>query len=501
MDNSAVGRNKKNISWTPLMDRYFINLMIKEVQRGAKVDNAFVKNGWSRMERLFQQKFGTIYNKDCMRNRLKTLKKQYNIIKSLCEQSWIVWNHESQMIVVNDETAWEAYIKDHPEAQNYRHKQMAYYEDLCVAFSRIPVDGKVNSVGNSSGAKTIMCEEEALEAATDLQSSPVSDAHEYLLDDGHGSQSSKSGSEGTESPATTSHDRKKMYWTPVMDHYFISLMVEEVRKGTKVDNTFNKHGWNRMERAFQQRFGTHFHRDYLRNRLKTLRKQYNVIKSACEHRGFGWNRETQMITATDESLWDEYTKEHPEARPYKDKPLPFFEELCAVFSRTVADGRYSIAGASFRNKDGIPSMDGMEAAVDPLSSPISTGHEHAANGLQDSSDSGEDKDIRSKRRKRRSMTPHSLDHSRKSQIAGDDVVKALRQMAAAVNSLANAFKEVKNSQLVEKYMSALSEIPGMDPDLFLAACDLLEDEKKAKTFLALNVELRKRWLMKKLRPF
>lgn len=194
-------------------------------------------------------------------------------------------------------------------------------------------------------------------------------------------------------------------------------------------------------------------------------------------------------------------QEHPEARPYKDKPLPFFEELCAVFSRTVADGRYSIAGASFRNKDGIPSMDGMEAAVDPLSSPISTGHEHAANGLQDSSDSGEDKDIRSKRRKRRSMTPHSLDHSRKSQIAGDDVVKALRQMAAAVNSLANAFKEVKNSQLVEKYMSALSEIPGMDPDLFLAACDLLEDEKKAKTFLALNVELRKRWLMKKLRPF
>ncbi|KAF3776902.1 L10-interacting MYB domain-containing protein [Nymphaea thermarum] len=111
MEGPAVGRNRKNISWTPLMDDYFINLMVKEVHRGTKVENSFAKHGWSHMERLFQQKFGALYNKDCMKNRVKTLKKQYNAIKSLCEQSGIVWNHESQMLVVNDEATWEAYSK------------------------------------------------------------------------------------------------------------------------------------------------------------------------------------------------------------------------------------------------------------------------------------------------------------------------------------------------------------------------------------------------------
>ncbi|CAG7894083.1 unnamed protein product [Brassica rapa] len=40
----------------------------------------------------------------------------------------------------------------------------------------------------------------------------------------------------------------------------------------------------------------------------------------------------------------------------------------------------------------------------------------------------------------------------------------------------------------------------MDEELILDACDLLEDDLKAKTFLALNVKLRKKWLLRKLRP-
>ncbi|KAF3773090.1 L10-interacting MYB domain-containing protein [Nymphaea thermarum] len=300
------------------------------------------------------------------------------------------------------------------------------------------------------------------------------------------------GSEGTESPVTN-RDRKKLNWTPLMDRYFISLMVEEVHRGTRNDDSFSMHGWNRIEREFQKRFGIHFHRDSMRVRLEILRKQFNCMKTLSEERGFVWNHDMQMITASDESLWDDYTKVHPEAREYKGTKIPHYEDLCSIFSPLIVNGRYNTTGADLHRKEIVLAMEAVRAAGHPLSSLISSGRGHHANGVQDSSELAEDKGISNKRRKHLSVTPPSLDCSRKSYAVTCGVVKALHQMAAAVNGLASAFKEVKNCQLVEKYISALSEIPGMDPDLFLAACDLLEDERKARTFLALNMDLRKRW--------
>lgn len=78
------------------------------------------------------------------------------------------------------------------------------------------------------------------------------------------------------------------------------------------------------------------------------------------------------------------------------------------------------------------------------------------------------------------------------------IKEALSEMASAVKALVNK-KEKNNNKSFENALSALQAMPDIDDELVMEACDLLEDERKTEIFLALNVSLRKKWLLRKLR--
>ena len=94
------------------MDRYYIDLMIEQVSRGHKVDEAFNEQAWAHMVTSFNDKFGLHCDKYFLENRYMFFMKQYNNISDLLSYSEFAWN-EAQQTVTAEDHIWEAYVKVH----------------------------------------------------------------------------------------------------------------------------------------------------------------------------------------------------------------------------------------------------------------------------------------------------------------------------------------------------------------------------------------------------
>lgn len=101
--------------------------------------------------------------------------------------------------------------------------------------------------------------------------------------------------------------RSRTYWQPPMDRYFIDCMLEQVQKGNRIDGVFRKEAWIEMIASFNAKFGFSYDVEILKNRYKTLRRQYNVIKNLLDLNGFVWDDARQMVTA-DDYVWQDYVK-------------------------------------------------------------------------------------------------------------------------------------------------------------------------------------------------
>ncbi|KAK7830407.1 l10-interacting myb domain-containing protein, partial [Quercus suber] len=137
--------------------------------------------------------------------------------------------------------------------------------------------------------------------------------------------------------APSSNERGRTDWTPAMDQFFIELMLDQVKRGNKTENTFNKQAWNDMLASFNEKFGPQHGKRVLRHRYKKLWKYYSDITILLKQNGFSWD-ETQQMVAADDDVWDAYLKAHPHARTYRTKTLPNYYDLLLIYGSQIDNG-------------------------------------------------------------------------------------------------------------------------------------------------------------------
>ncbi|CAM8961541.1 unnamed protein product [Rhodiola kirilowii] len=426
--------------WTPPMDRYLIDLLLEQVHKGNKLGQTFITKAWINMITLFNARFGTSHDKDVLKNRFKHFKRQFNEIKLLLQQTGFSWDDTREMVVAEDDI-WDAYTKEHPDARAYRVKTIPGYHKLLIIFGQENYARAYNRL------------------ACNLDSNFFSDQ--------------LTGGEKNDHCSRT--DVSDLNWTEEVNSYFISLLIEQVHVGNN-DNNSNGTLWTSMALLLNQRFGLNLDSSMLEARYVLMMKQHQEITELLNHEGFAWD-ETQNIIVGENTAWEDYSKEHPNVTMYRNRMLGDYPSLCLIFG----SGNSYVGGFNFNNLEieiddsalGVE-LDGICTSLEPREVNVY--------------------------KKRPASTPLRKASPRKARKNNNDTKQGapLGIMEAGAPTITNS--QPQQQLPIESAINALQAIPDIDDELLLDACDLMEDETKAKTFLALDAGLRKKWLLRKLRP-
>ncbi|XWS58224.1 hypothetical protein CRYUN_Cryun08bG0016300 [Craigia yunnanensis] len=301
--NAPMSSDGTRTNWTPTMERYFIDLMLDQMHRGNRLGHTFNKQAWTDMLSIFNAKFGCKYDRDTLKSHFTNLWKQYNDVKNLLEQNEFSWD-DIRKSVVAPPHGWNAYVKGQPDAQMYRNRPLMNFNDLCLIFAYTQADGRYSR-----------------------------SSHDIDFDDDAQGVNFGVGS----TIPTASDEQPKIEWTSAMDQYFIELMLDNLRKGNKSKNTFNKQAWNDMLGSFNTKFCFQYGKCFLRRRYRKLLKHYSDVQSLLLQNGFSWDYKQQMIVA-DDLVWDNYIKAHPDAHTYRKKKILNYQDLRLIYGNASYNG-------------------------------------------------------------------------------------------------------------------------------------------------------------------
>ncbi|KAL5099584.1 hypothetical protein RYX36_003911 [Vicia faba] len=255
-------------------------------------------------------------------------------------------------------------------------------------------------------------------------------------------------------------EQSRAKWTTSLTKILADLMVDQVHKGHKQNNSFNKKAWKHICDGFYNKTGLKWDRDQLKNRHSVLRRQYAIVKSILDQGEFVWDEATGSIRADDE-IWAEYIKNHPDAEPLKSGGCPIFKELCTIFSEPTTNGK----------------------------------HEFLATPEESSSESDDEEDS-NYHPTVQTTTPTATCNSRKRGRKGvdDAIAEAILEMASASKMRATAIEKRNSKYSIADCIKELDLMQGVDQRIYFAALDVFNKPNAREIFLSLKKNKRLPWL-------
>eukprot|EP00268_Persea_americana_P036954 TRINITY_DN3652_c0_g1_i5.p1 TRINITY_DN3652_c0_g1~~TRINITY_DN3652_c0_g1_i5.p1 ORF type:complete len:322 (+),score=61.08 TRINITY_DN3652_c0_g1_i5:102-1067(+) len=284
--------------------------------------------------------------------------------------------------------------------------------------------------------------------------------------------------QNTRSASSSKRKRDYLVWTFGQDVFLIDAMVEQCKPGRKIPAGFNSEGWNEIERVMQGQFGREFTKEKLRNRLRSIKKQYMSMKKILGESGFGWDSALQRVSA-DDDVWNNHVKANPKASAYRGKTLLDYEKLALVFGDSVADVANGREGILSNGPHPPPIL------VEPLNHFMSYA----------SSDDENEDEVSSKVPRMTKNTdefvkaPH---HQRSFGDSRESLAWFLDSLSQTIEKAVEKLKPIGPTQ--SEIVEAVDEL-NLERKVRHKALKLLRDKEAASQFLAQrNVDFRRNWL-------
>ncbi|BFG17670.1 hypothetical protein CerSpe_039440 [Prunus speciosa] len=123
-------QDQSRAKWSAPLDKILLDLLIEQTGQN-KMSN---KKAWKHIREEFNYKTSLQFDGEQLRNHQNVLKRLYNNIKSVLDQSGFSWDNSRNMVMADDEL-WEKYTTAHPEAETIRNKECPIFKQLCTLFS------------------------------------------------------------------------------------------------------------------------------------------------------------------------------------------------------------------------------------------------------------------------------------------------------------------------------------------------------------------------------
>ncbi|KAG6527993.1 hypothetical protein ZIOFF_010130 [Zingiber officinale] len=175
--SSTVEQVKKDmIKWTDEMDKIFIDVMLDRQVNGNRVGSTFTSTAYKEMVVICHEKTKISLTKDHLKNRMKTLKTNFNSCYDLFKNaSGVQWHAESKRFEAEEEV-WKQLIDANPSIKKWRYTPAPHYEKLFELFAYDISNGQGASTAAERNVEIIQEEEQRddihVSSEVDLDSSP-----------------------------------------------------------------------------------------------------------------------------------------------------------------------------------------------------------------------------------------------------------------------------------------------------------------------------------------